>query len=105
MTHWRAALLAALALTAANALKPLVIDDPVYIEFARQALAHPSDPYGFEVYWYKTPEPAIGFGWVPPVLSYWMAGAIAVFGEHPVARRSSSPTPRSSAARARPPSR
>ena len=80
-----AALLAALALTAANAGKPLVIDDPVYVEFARQALAHPGDPYGFEVYWYRTPEPAIGFGWVPPVLSYWLAGAIALFGEHPFA--------------------
>jgi len=80
-----AALLAALALTAANAAKPLVIDDPIYVEFARQALAHPGDPYGFEVYWYRTPEPAIGFGWVPPVLSYWLAGAIALFGEHPFA--------------------
>jgi hypothetical protein len=80
-----AALLAALALTAANAAKPLVIDDSIYVEFARQALAHPGDPYGFEVYWYRTPEPAIGFGWVPPVLSYWLAGAIALFGEHPFA--------------------
>jgi hypothetical protein len=85
LSCFRAALLAALALTAANAVKPLVIDDPVYVEFARQALAHPGDPYGFEVYWYHTPEPAIGFGWVPPVLSYWMAGAIAVFGERPFA--------------------
>ena len=85
MSRASAALLAALALTAANAAKPLVIDDPIYVEFARQALAHPGDPYGFEVYWYRTPEPAIGFGWVPPVLSYWLAGAIALFGEHPFA--------------------
>jgi hypothetical protein len=85
LTRWGAALLAALLLTGANAVKPLVIDDPVYVEFARQALAHPTDPYGFEVYWYRTPEPAIGFGWVPPVLSYWMAGAIALLGEHPSA--------------------
>lgn len=85
MKRWRAALLAALALTAANASKPLVIDDSVYVEFARQALAHPGDPYGFEVYWYRTPEPAMRFGWVPPVLSYWLAGAIALFGERPFA--------------------
>ncbi|HEY8156603.1 MAG TPA: hypothetical protein VII72_20920 [Myxococcota bacterium] len=85
MSRVSAALFAALALTAANAAKPLVIDDPIYVEFARQALAHPGDPYGFEVYWYRTPEPAIGFGWVPPVLSYWLAGAIALFGEHPFA--------------------
>jgi hypothetical protein len=51
LTRWGAALLAALALTVANSLKPLVIDDPVYVEFARQALAHPGDPYGFEVNW------------------------------------------------------
>jgi hypothetical protein len=38
LTRWGAALLAALALTVANSLKPLVIDDPVYVEFARQAL-------------------------------------------------------------------
>jgi hypothetical protein len=85
LTRWGAALLAALALTVANSLKPLVIDDPVYVEFARQALTHPGDPYGFEVNWYRTPEPAIRFGWVPPVLPYWTAGAIGLFGEHPVA--------------------
>ena len=85
MSRASAALFAALALTAANAAKPLVIDDSVYVEFAQQARAHPGDPYGFEVYWYRTPERAIGFGWVPPVLSYWLAGAIALFGEHPFA--------------------
>jgi hypothetical protein len=81
----RAALLAALILTAANAGKPLVIDDPVYVAYARQILAHPGDPYGFEIYWGDRPAPAIRLTAVPPVLPYWLAGAMALFGDHPVA--------------------
>jgi hypothetical protein len=82
---WVTALLAALALTAANAAKPLVIDDPLYVTFAHHILAHPGDPYGFEAYWDERPEPAMSVAWVPPVLPYWLAGVIALFGDHPVA--------------------
>lgn len=78
---WRSALLAAVVLTAANAAKPIVIDDPVYIGYARQALAHPGDPYGFEFYWYDAPEPAMKIGTVPAVLPYWLAGAMALGGD------------------------
>jgi hypothetical protein len=85
MTRSRAALLAAVVLTGANAAKPLVIDDTVYVAFARQALAHPADPYAFELYWYDAPEPAMGIGTVPPVLPYWLAGAMSLFGDSPVA--------------------
>ena len=60
-----AALLCALVLTVANASKPIVIDDPVYVAYARQIQAHPSDPYGFELYWYDAPEPAMRIGTVP----------------------------------------
>lgn len=84
-TRYRAALLAAVVLTGANAAKPLVIDDTVYVAFARQALANPADPYGFEIYWYDAPEPAMGIGTVPPVLPYWLAGAMALFGDSPAA--------------------
>ena len=80
---WRAALLCAVVLTAANATKPIVIDDPVYIGYARQALAHPSDPYGFEFYWYDAPEPAMVIGTVPAVFPYWLAGAMALGGDSP----------------------
>jgi hypothetical protein len=83
--HARAALLAALALTTANAAKPLVIDDPVYVAFAGQARAHPGDPYGFEFYWYDAPEPAMEIGTVPPVLPYSLAASMALFGDRPVA--------------------
>ena len=85
MNEAGAALLAALLLTGLNAAKPLVIDDTVYGGFAAQAVAHPTDPYGFEVFWWHEPEPAIGFGWVPPVLPYWLAGAMTLLGDSPVA--------------------
>src|SRR5262245_7471549 len=78
-----AALLSALALTVANAFKPIVIDDPVYVAYARQIAAHPTDPYGFEFYWYDAPEPAMRIGTVPAVLPYWLAGAMAFAGDAP----------------------
>jgi 4-amino-4-deoxy-L-arabinose transferase-like glycosyltransferase len=82
---WVTALLAALLLTAANAAKPLVIDDPIYVAYAQQIAKHPGDPYGFEAYWDELPEPAMNVGTVPCVLPYWLAGAITLFGDHPVA--------------------
>jgi hypothetical protein len=79
-------LLAAIALTLANAWKPLVIDDPVYVAFARHVAAHPFDPYGFELYWWTAePEPAMRVGTLTPVLPYWLAGAMTLFGDSPVA--------------------
>ncbi len=84
MPRASAALLAALLLTALNAAKPLVIDDPVYVAFARQAAQHPTDPYGFEFFWYEEPEPAMRFGTVPSVIPYWLAGAMTLLGDHPI---------------------
>ena len=85
MPRASAALLAALVLTAVNAAKPLVIDDPVYVAFARQIADHPTDPYGFAFDWSVGPEPTISYGWVPPVLPYWLAGAMTLFGDSPIA--------------------
>jgi hypothetical protein len=82
---WRAALFAALALTGANAAKPLVIDDAFYVALARQVREHPGDPYGFEIYWYDAPEPAMQIGTLAPVVPYWLAGATALFGERSAA--------------------
>ncbi|HVN39057.1 MAG TPA: hypothetical protein VMW19_12895 [Myxococcota bacterium] len=82
---WAVALLAAVALTGLDALKPLVVDDPVYVAYARQIASHPLDPYGFEIFWYDAPEPAMRIGTVPAVLPYWLGAAIALCGEHPVA--------------------
>jgi hypothetical protein len=84
LTPARVALLAALLLTVLNAAKPLVIDDPAYVAFARQARAHPGDPYGFDLYWYERPEPAIRYS-IPAVFPYWLGAALACFGERPVA--------------------
>ncbi len=80
---WSAPLLAALALTLANTAKPLVIDDAAYVAYARQILAHPADPYGFEILWFEGPEPAFHV-LAPPVLPYWLAAAMALFGDEPV---------------------
>ena len=82
---WSAAFFAALALTVANAAKPLVIDDPVYVAVARQIAGHPGDPYGFELFWYDAPEPAMRVGTLPPVLPYWLAAAMTLLGDHPIA--------------------
>src|SRR5262245_44049606 len=83
--NWRLctspALLAAVV-TLVNAVKPLVIDDTAYVAFAREIAAHPFNPYGFTIFWDTAPEPAFGV-LAPPVLLYWLALGIRLFGEHP----------------------
>ncbi len=71
----------ALVLTLLNAAKPVVVDDTAYLLFARQIAAHPLDPYGFDLFWYREPEPAMTI-LLPPVLPYWLAAGIALFGEN-----------------------
>lgn len=71
----------AVLLTLSNAAKPLVIDDTAYLLFARHLAQHPADPYGFELFWYTDPLPAMKII-LPPVLPYWLAAGIALFGEN-----------------------
>lgn len=71
----------ALIVTLANAAKPVVVDDTAYLAYARQISEHPLDPYGFTFHWYTFPEPAMHI-LVPPVLPYWLALGIRLFGEH-----------------------
>lgn len=71
----------AILLTLANAVKPVVVDDTAYLLFARQIAAHPLDPYGFDLFWYDRPEPAMTI-LAPPVLPYWLAAGVALFGEN-----------------------
>jgi hypothetical protein len=85
VTRAGAAWIAAAVLTAANAIKPIVVDDPIFVTYAQQAAHHPTDPYGFEFFWNERPGPAIRFGWVPPVLPYWLAAAMTLFGDQPFA--------------------
>jgi hypothetical protein len=72
----------ALVVTVANAAKPVLIDDTAYLAYARQVAAHPGDPYGFVMFWWTVPEPAMTV-LVPPVVPYWLAINVEVFGEHP----------------------
>ncbi len=48
----------AIILTLTNTIKPLVIDDAAFYQYARQISQHPSDPYGFELYWFQQPQAA-----------------------------------------------
>ncbi|HEV3205051.1 MAG TPA: hypothetical protein VGY77_11735 [Gemmataceae bacterium] len=72
----------ALLFTLLNSFKPLQIDDAAYYYYAAQIAEHPLDPYDFKVFWYQWPEPA-NHVLAPPVLPYWWAGAICLFGDRP----------------------
>lgn len=71
----------ALVFTLLNAAKPLVIDDAAYYYFARQITRDPLRPYAFSMMWYQWPHPANEV-LAPPVLPYWWAIALALFGEN-----------------------
>lgn len=73
----------AAALTLLNAVKPLHVDDSAYYAFARHIALHPADPYGFTMMSLDVPVPATQV-LAPPVLPYWWALAIALFGMNPV---------------------
>jgi hypothetical protein len=75
-------LLLAALFTGLNALKPVQIDDAAYYYYADHIARRPLDPYGFEVFWYQAPEPAQNV-LAPPVLPYWWAIAIRLFGDRP----------------------
>jgi len=75
--------LAALLLTLLNAFKPLTVDDAVYYEYAAHIAQSPQDPYGFEVFWGERPQPAFEV-LAAPLLPYWWAGALRLFGDRPV---------------------
>jgi hypothetical protein len=82
-TPFATLLLVALAFLLLDAFKPLHVDDTAYYFYARQAAAHPEDPHGFFVFWYERPQPATEI-LVPPVLPYWLAPAVRLFGERPL---------------------
>ncbi len=74
-------LVLAAILTLVNASKPVLIDDTAYLTFARHLAKCPFEPYGFELFWYDRPQPAMEIV-QPPVLPYWLALGIAAFGEN-----------------------
>lgn len=70
------------AVGALNACKAVHIDDALYLAIAKQIVAHPFDPYGFEINWQHTPQPAYAVSISPPLLSYWHAMWLALgFGD------------------------
>jgi 4-amino-4-deoxy-L-arabinose transferase-like glycosyltransferase len=81
---WLVIVSLAVVMTVLNALKPMHMDDTAYYQIARQIAGHPLDPYGFRMLWYQHPEPANQI-LAPPVVPYWLAIAIRLFGEQPVA--------------------
>ncbi len=81
--HWIWLGFLILLITFLNAAKPLHIDDAAFYFNAAQVAHHPLDPYGFTVFWAQWPEPGNG-SLTPPVLPYWWAIAIRLFGNSPV---------------------
>ena len=73
-------LLLALMATVVNLGKPVLIDDTAYLAFARHIATQPLHPYDFEMLWNEQPQPAMTI-LAPPVLPYWLAVGIAIFGE------------------------
>src|SRR5262249_39453441 len=71
----------ALVVTLANAAKPVLVDDTAYLTYARHIAENPLDPYGFTIFWYTVPDPAFEV-LAPPVVPYWLALGIRLFGEH-----------------------
>jgi 4-amino-4-deoxy-L-arabinose transferase-like glycosyltransferase len=65
--------------------KPFNIDDPLFIWVAHQIQAHPLNPYGFNVNWFGTVTPMWLATENPPLASYYMAFAAAIFGWSEVA--------------------
>ena len=80
---WVWPLLAAFVVTILNSYKPVVVDDTAYLFHARHIAQHPTKPYDFELFWYHQPEPAMNI-LLPPVLPYWLALGIRLFGENVV---------------------
>jgi 4-amino-4-deoxy-L-arabinose transferase-like glycosyltransferase len=61
------------------------IDAPVFLAVTRQILVDPLDPFGFEMVWDPTSPAAAVFNRNPPLLSYYLAPFVAIFGESEVA--------------------
>jgi 4-amino-4-deoxy-L-arabinose transferase-like glycosyltransferase len=64
--------------------KPAHIDDPLFLWQARQILAHPLDPFGFDVNWIGTNLPMHDTACNPPLDSYVLAAIAALFGWHEI---------------------
>jgi hypothetical protein len=57
------------------------IDDTLFLLQAEQILRTPLGPYSFAVNWSSASQPALMKTFNPPLLGYYLAGIIAIFGE------------------------
>ncbi len=81
ITFFHILMLASL-LTGLNALKPVHIDDNVYIIYANEFLNHPLDPYKFN---FGSPySNSANQLLVPPVLTYYLGTGIKLLGNNPI---------------------
>jgi 4-amino-4-deoxy-L-arabinose transferase-like glycosyltransferase len=65
--------------------KAYSIDDPLFIWSAQHIQVDPSDPYGFNVIWYRREMPMSFVTKNPPIACYYIAAASFLFGwEEPV---------------------
>ncbi|QJW99506.1 hypothetical protein [Frigoriglobus tundricola] len=79
---WGHAITAGLLLTALNAVKPVHIDDHVFLAYGAEFAAHPLDPYAFRYGSpYVTPANEL---LSPPVFLYWLGAGITLVGDRPV---------------------
>ena len=75
-------LLVACVLTVLNAIKPVHMDDNVYIAYAAEFIAHPLNPYDFN---FGSPNNiSANQLLVPPVLPYYLGSGIALLGDNPI---------------------
>ena len=65
--------------------KPLHMDDPMYVWQAEHILRAPLDPYGFAVNWRSTSTPMADEMKNPPLVCYYLAGAMLLLGRSEVA--------------------
>src|SRR5688572_19061703 len=79
---WLALTVDAFTMTVVDGCKPLHNDDATYYLFARHIAEHPLDPYRFSILSFDRPMPANQV-LAPPLLLYWWAGAIRLFGDQP----------------------
>jgi hypothetical protein len=82
-----AIVLLSLGVTLLNLLKPVCVDDAYYLRLARAIAQHPTTPYGpaphgFETIWGQEVRGAFQI-LAPPVLPYYLAAGIAIFGDRP----------------------
>jgi 4-amino-4-deoxy-L-arabinose transferase-like glycosyltransferase len=68
--------------TLCNSIKPLHIDDAAYAALAAQIAENPLAPYAGAIYWDYQWQPANEV-LAPPVVLYWTATAMSLFGNEP----------------------